>query len=138
MHTNENNLPVRRKGEQGFTLIEVMIALVIFAIGILGVAIMQLNAINGNASARMSTETVTLAQDQIERLLGLPYDHADLTDGTHPDVTLAGGVYQARWEVTDDSPVLNCKTVVMTVTKIQATLGRFKEVEIQFVKPQVF
>ena len=38
-------------GQDGFTLIEVMIAVAVFAIGILSLSVMQTSAINGNASA---------------------------------------------------------------------------------------
>ena len=134
----EKQEPGKRKNEQGFTLIEIMIALVIFSIGLLGIAIMQINAINGNASARMSTEAATHAQDQIERLLGLPYTHADLSDGVHAATPLPGNIYDVGWVVDEGNPFANAKTVTLTVTKMTATLNRAKNVQIQFVKPQVF
>jgi len=126
---------MRRTHEQGFSLIEVMIALVIFSIGLLGIAIMQVNGINSNASARMSSEAATLAQDQVERLLGLPYNHAALSNGVHAAVPLPGNIYDVGWVVNEAA---NAKTVTLTVTKITATLNRAKNVQIRFVKPEVF
>jgi prepilin-type N-terminal cleavage/methylation domain-containing protein len=87
--------------QHGFTLLEVMIALAIFAIGILAVSAMQINSINQNAGARMQTEATSLASDSMERLLALPYDHEQLD----PDVTLnphrmAMGAYTVEWTVT--------------------------------------
>jgi prepilin-type N-terminal cleavage/methylation domain-containing protein len=61
---------------RGFSLIEVLIGLAIFSIGILAVASMQITATSGNAKARFATEASTLARDQLERLLSLQYDPA--------------------------------------------------------------
>jgi len=63
----------QEKSSQGFTLIEVLIALCIFSIGILAVATMQISAINGNSSARRRTEAVTLAMDRMERIISQDY-----------------------------------------------------------------
>ena len=65
---------------------EVMIALSIFAIGILGVFSMQISAINGNANARRVTEDATRAMDKVEELLALPYTNTgDLAGVTAPN-----------------------------------------------------
>ena len=68
---------------QGFTLIEVLIAMSIFAIGILAVGSMQVSAINKYAGARNSTTVVTVAKDRVEELNGLAFDDADLDAGEH-------------------------------------------------------
>ena len=69
---------------QGFTLIEILIAMAIFAIGILAVGSMQIAAINTNASARNSMTVVTMAKDRAEKLTALTYDHADLVGSADP------------------------------------------------------
>ena len=104
----------QKLSSKGFTLIEVLIAMVIFSIGILGVAQMQIMAIKGNATARMLTDTVVQATDQIELLLLRPYDHDDLTEGPHTGVAPAG--YTLVWEVSDDTPVQGNKTITITAT----------------------
>ncbi len=58
----------------GFTLLETMIALVILAIGLLTYVGLQISAIRGNADAISITGKSNWAADQIERLLVLPYD----------------------------------------------------------------
>ena len=70
--------------ERGFTLIEVMIGMVIFAIGILSVAAMQTNAIRGNTSANKTTRAFTWCNDRIEFLKSLPYTDAQLIAGAYP------------------------------------------------------
>ena len=85
---------------RGFTLIEVLIVITIFSIGILAVAAMQMTSTKGNASARRMTEASALAEKQIENLMLLPYDHADL-DPTHNPHVSAQGPYSVNWNVTE-------------------------------------
>jgi len=62
------------KCQSGFTLLEVLIALVIFSLGILGVSAMQLTSIKGNGKANRVTEASNLAADRIEQILTMSYD----------------------------------------------------------------
>lgn len=57
----------------GFTLLEVIIALMLFTLGILGVAAMQLRATYGNASGQRLTEATRQAEIAVESLLLEPY-----------------------------------------------------------------
>jgi prepilin-type N-terminal cleavage/methylation domain-containing protein len=75
MHLRTSTL--KRQG--GFTLLEVMIAIFIFTVGILGVAAMQIRAIHGNASGQRLSEQTSRAQDIIEVILEEPY--ANFVDG---------------------------------------------------------
>ena len=59
--------------KDGFTLIEVIIALTIFAVGLLAVAAMQNSAVKMNAAAGRLTSLATRAKDKIEELSALPY-----------------------------------------------------------------
>lgn len=52
----------------GFSLMEVLIALVVLAVGILGVASLQGNSLRSTYGAHLRTQANTLAQDMIERL----------------------------------------------------------------------
>jgi type IV pilus assembly protein PilV len=69
------------KGNTGFTLIEVLIAMAIFSIGILGVAALQSGSIRGNTSARGVTDIAVIATDWLEMLRSLPYDDDALVGG---------------------------------------------------------
>ena len=53
--------------KNGFTLVELLIALVIFAIGILGVATMQITSIKGNSKSRQISEAANVGADRVER-----------------------------------------------------------------------
>lgn len=66
MHTKRN--------QDGFTLLEVLIAVAILTIGILSVNAMQLSSIQGNSSANRLSESTNLASEQLEFMLNRPYN----------------------------------------------------------------
>lgn len=104
-----NHKKKRNSNENGFTLIEVLIAMVIFSIGILGVVKMQISAIQGNATAMKITEKYFLASNQIETLMSLPYD--EVSPGSKQ--TLPG--YTLSWTV-NEIVADAAKQVIVTVT----------------------
>lgn len=67
----------------GFTLIEVMVSIVVLAIGVVGVAGMQLNAYRMNQQSAFATSAVQLAQDIAERIRANSRV-ATLTDADNP------------------------------------------------------
>lgn len=83
-----------KDNQQGFTLIEIMIAITVFAIGILAVASMQISAIKGNSFASGMTEACTVAQDKTEEIMSLDYNDPKLNDtdgdGTNKDLNNDG------------------------------------------------
>ncbi|WP_242339438.1 MULTISPECIES: type IV pilus modification protein PilV [Anaeromyxobacter] len=69
---NERRPPPRR--EAGFTLLEVMIALVVLTIGLLGMMQMQIMGITSNQGARVQTTASQLATELAGALEALPFD----------------------------------------------------------------
>ena len=103
-----------RIGDRGFTLIETLMAIAIFAIGILAVGSMQISAVNHNASARMRTEALLLASEKLEELMSLDnYNDPLLTDNTHTDQS-ANNIYCLEWDVEEDYPLPNTKTITLS------------------------
>lgn len=58
---------------KGFTLLEVMVALIVVAIGMLGIAAMMITSIRGNSSSSRLMVTTNLAQDKLEELRSTSY-----------------------------------------------------------------
>ena len=97
--------------QSGFTILEVMIAISILAIGLLAVFSGQNMSIRGNDRASHLTEGMTLAQDRMEELLALPYDDVDATGSPVNDP--AG--YTITWTV-NNGPINNTLLINVTVT----------------------
>jgi len=120
-----------KRDNRGFTLIEVLIAMAIFSIGILAIGSMQVTSINSNARARMHTEGYTWVGDRIERLTTLSYDDDDLTAGDHGPV--AEGTYAISWNVQDDTPLAGTKEITVAVTGANP---RARPLSIVYIKAQ--
>ncbi len=108
--------------EKGIGLIEIVIAMLIFAIGITA-AIRTLPVSNAATTrARNLTMATNLAQEKIEELMGAPFNDADLTAGVHndPDNPLER-IFTRTWNVTDNTPVADMKTVTVTVTYLSGS-----------------
>jgi prepilin-type N-terminal cleavage/methylation domain-containing protein len=127
MNSERNVIDTHLKSEAGFSLVELMIAIAIFAIGVMAVASLQVSAIAGNGGARKLSDELVVAESLLEELMAQPYDtSADLSDTSDPLVpphTRIGGpsnMYTMTWEIsmldlsgdgTDDA-----KQVELTVT----------------------
>jgi len=96
-----------RKGNsaEGFSLIEVMIALVVLLVGMLGIMGMQYYAVSGNATSRELRMATNLGQDMIESLKSTPYGNVSASsDSPTSGVAISGGInFTRRWWV-----VSNC------------------------------
>jgi type IV pilus assembly protein PilV len=101
------------KEQNGFTLLEVIIALFIFSVGLLAVASMQMTAIKGNYFSGTLTEASNWAADQMETLMSLPYADVDLAAGDH--TSPQEDIYTITWNVADDDTTNNTKTITITV-----------------------
>ena len=100
----------KKTHQAGFTLLELMIAMVILGIGILSIVALQARNVIQNSSAKRQTEGYNWAMDQIETLLQLPYNDANLDfDGDPINVVandsghiLVNPPYTVEWDVADN------------------------------------
>ena len=117
MHTNE-----QRANDDGFSLIEVLIAIVILTIGLLSLAQMMVLSTNANTLSGKMTSCSALANENMERLKATPFfsnpaaftRNAALVAGGDINATVGGysatydsngnpggNVYLVRWQITD-------------------------------------
>ena len=94
--------------KRGFTLLEILIAVSIFAIGVLAVASMQISAIRGNRLGNEVTQATLLAQDKLEELK----NSADIA--SVPDSSDQQGIFTRSWQITPATG--DSRLVTMTVT----------------------
>ena len=94
----------RKNTQDGFTMVEVLIALTLFILGILTLMESQASSIRNMTNARIQTEATAVGKELIERLRSLPAGHPDLNSSGNPhelkqDTSLN---YSIRWEIADD------------------------------------
>jgi len=107
----------RSRNDRGFTLVEMMIALVLFGVGLMALAQALPSGLSVRDRARRMTVATNLAQEEMERLRGLPFAHADLAGGTHTDPqSPIDGAYRRMWTVQDATPAPNMKRVTVEVS----------------------
>ena len=106
--------------ERGMSLVELMIALVVLAVGILAVGRMFPTGARSQAQDRLRIGANYYAQEGIEQLTGRNWADPMLTDGRHPAGTamdsLGGGRWLRFYQVTTMTGSLNnLKKVDVTV-----------------------
>ncbi len=123
----------RKRNPRGSTLIEVMVALTILAIGFLGVFQASILASNQNAIARRQSAGSTLGTDIVEAVERLPYAHpAFATSGGTGTTTLydrASNVLTFDWE--DEQPLLGAMPVVVKTDQDANAMGGMETIELQ-------
>ena len=62
------NSPIKRKTQRGTTLIEVLVALVVLSVGLLGIAALQMTSLRNNRGAHLRSQAQVLAYDIADRM----------------------------------------------------------------------
>ena len=118
----KGNITMRRlRDMRGITLLEVTIALFILAIGLLGLAGLQLVALRGDTLGQQATLATTLAKDKVAEL----QESEQLTNGNDTYVDHVNGVTYARqWIVQPELPHMEMVTVKVQVSWEGAMVDR--------------
>lgn len=100
---------LHKHNDKGFTLIEIMITMVILSIGLLAVAQMQINAVQGNSVSMGMSEASNLAHNHIETLAALDYNNANFLNDVDGDGANGGGLGSPGpdniWGTADDTDI---------------------------------
>ena len=75
-------IPVGPRGDRGFTLLEAIIAIAILALALGATLAFHGNILGSAADNRLRSAAMSLAEDKIEWLRSVPFDAADLEEGT--------------------------------------------------------
>jgi type IV pilus assembly protein PilV len=102
--------------QQGFTLIEVLVAIIILTIGLLGTAGLTTGIIRGNHFSKNITSATAAAQTQLESVKSGGYSYALAANFPNDSVTMGGMAFTRATTITANSPAANMKTVSVTVT----------------------
>jgi prepilin-type N-terminal cleavage/methylation domain-containing protein len=74
-------MPSKKENDnRGFTVVELLVAVVVMTIAFAGLATMEVACINGTSIANNVTTGITLAQDKLEELHTLALDDPELDD----------------------------------------------------------
>jgi type IV pilus assembly protein PilV len=108
--------PVRRpcgRRSAGFTLVEVIVAIVLLGVGLMGLAALSTTVTRANVQSSSLTTATALAQERAERLRTEDYDA--LASGNDSRV-VDNVTYTRSWVVTADDPEPGLKTVAIAVS----------------------
>jgi prepilin-type N-terminal cleavage/methylation domain-containing protein len=119
---NTTRFPGRNSG--GFTIIEVLVALAIFSLGILAMGLLQIKGVNSARYSREKTEAINIAETQSERLMAMSFylddngeddDHngemdfydlnPGLAAGSFSDDSDWTGRFTVNWTIADNVPL---------------------------------
>jgi type IV pilus assembly protein PilV len=128
------------RSEAGFTLLELMVAITILAVGLLATLNMQSTALGANAFAQRTTSAASVARAAMDELISQPGSNAffdtALPAGTAYDLdlqtaamtqTVQGVIYSATIQVipnvvVNGGAVPNLTGIILTVTGADRTI----------------
>jgi len=100
----------RCKTSAGFTLIEILVAMSIFSVAVLGLAVGATSVMRANQTSYFNTIATNIAQDKLEELKGmtvaaLPSCPSYTTTGCSDTKTSLGLTFSRSWQIIANSPI---------------------------------
>ncbi|HSH70955.1 MAG TPA: type II secretion system protein [Deferrisomatales bacterium] len=84
--------------DRGFTLVEALVALGLFAVGMAALMPLAVTNVRANANASVRTHALALAQEEIERFRATPFSDLPAVGATGTPAVL-DAVYTRQWSV---------------------------------------
>jgi len=129
---------MRTESERGFSLIEVIMAMMVFTVGIAVISSIIADISKKNLFSQAHTQAVIMAQNKIEELLNEGYRSDALVEGVYENplnpVDATGdssGIYYQYWEIEDLRPIPRSKQITSWVEWYQE--GELKSVRLTAV-----
>lgn len=106
----------RIEKQGGFSLIEVLVAVVFLAIGVLAIAGLQVTSVRGNYFSNNLMQATYVAQDRLEFLKNKPFNSPQLQANNYNDgnTTVSGIVFNRSYTIVDNAN--GYKTISYTIT----------------------
>lgn len=109
--------PRGRRASAGFSMIELLVAVLVMGIGVLGITGLQMVSLQNNRAALLRAEATQLAYDMMDRIRANPsgappgtaYDGIDLDDAPAGGVDCVGGGCTEAEMVTFDQSLWKCQ-----------------------------
>jgi prepilin-type N-terminal cleavage/methylation domain-containing protein len=109
----------RRSGQHGFTFNEILVAIAITGLAVLGYAATTITMIHGNRTSENYTVAINLAHDKLEQLRGqvrLLNENRCPGDTSINARGVPGGIFNRCWKIADSTLATNLKQVEVSVT----------------------
>lgn len=118
--------------ENGFTLVEVLMALFLIGIGVLAAAPMFMYAMQGNATGADFGSVGAIAVERMEQLRAAPFVTLTAGGSLSADVTgyfdAGNPDYTVRWTITDNVNPVKSKTITVRAVAERQVIGARKDV----------
>ncbi len=131
----ERRTDTARRERAGFTLIEMMFAMVIMAAGLLAMLAVQVQALQQGRYGRHTTEAMQLGREQMERFMRLPWNDPAVqpvawTVPVPVDMTVQndGGAvaqqtFNVSWRIQAAAFEPNARTIDIDITWVENNVG---------------
>lgn len=110
------------KNHDGFTLIEILVAITIFTVGVLGLAAGTISVTRTNQNSHLNASAINVAQAKFEELRAMTNTSfstlscpAFTSTGCSDSQTASGMTYTRSWQITANSPVAGVNKIDVKV-----------------------
>lgn len=105
--------PTRIRSNEGYSLVEVMVSLILLVIGVLGMASLTSTVMEGNRGVTNYTRAAETLREKVEEMQSIPI--RGVVSGA--DVDSVGGVaFDRAWTVSVNSPAPGLRRVMLTAS----------------------
>lgn len=111
--TPSNNSGYNKISDSGYTIIEVLIAIAIFSIGIMAMSALQSSSLMATGDITQKTEAWAVLEAHVERVRTNQYANIPANGSNEQS---PNNRYTVSWQVAGGTPRPNCTTISVSVT----------------------